>query len=174
MVETVLVLLFLLFAFFALLQYADNLRAKLLCEYAAGRCARARTVGMNDFMIVKTARIATMAAAGPCRSDELYGEALSAYQLANRSGSYLECEDEAAAQAELDFDYWRNGRTEAVATLSGAKVEARVVQHRPQFFDLFAWVNGETAETDEDGNLKVNADLTGTAAIEAHYPVWMQ
>lgn len=35
MVETIIALLFALFAFLAVFQYADNLRAKLLLKYAA-------------------------------------------------------------------------------------------------------------------------------------------
>ena len=44
MVETILVLFFFLIAFFLVFQFADNLRARLLCDYAAGCVARARTV----------------------------------------------------------------------------------------------------------------------------------
>ena len=64
MVETILVLFFLFLAFYVVFQFADNLRARLLVDYAASRVARARTVGMNDYMLEKTADIATMAAAG--------------------------------------------------------------------------------------------------------------
>ena len=37
MVETVIALLFVLFAFLAVFQYVDNLRTKMLLEYAAFR-----------------------------------------------------------------------------------------------------------------------------------------
>ena len=56
MVETIIALLFALFAFLAVFQYADNLRTKLLLKYAAFRCARARTVGYNDYKIMKGIR----------------------------------------------------------------------------------------------------------------------
>lgn len=175
MVETIVVLVFLLFAFFALFQFADNLRAKLLCEYAAGRCARAATIGLNEFMVTKTARIATMAAAGECLTKDGSGHALETGALVGRSPSYLECVNEAAAEQELDFDYWRNGRTHAQCVRSGSKIVATVTQKRPQFFDLVAWVNGETAfRNDDDDNGPSDATITGTASIEAHSPDWMQ
>lgn len=175
MVETIVVLVFLLFAFFAIFQFTDNLRAKLLCEYAAGRCARAATIGLNEFMITKTARIATMAAAGDCFTRDEEGNHLTTGNLVGRSPSYLECENEAAAEQELDFDFWRNGRTTASCQRSGAKIVATVTQRRPQFFDLAAWLRNESAfqsEDDKDG--PSDATITGTASIEAHYPDWMQ
>ena len=55
MVESILVLFFLFLAFYTVFQFADNFRAKLLVDYAASRVARARTVGMNDYMLEKTA-----------------------------------------------------------------------------------------------------------------------
>ncbi|MGN0852261.1 MAG: TadE/TadG family type IV pilus assembly protein [Kiritimatiellia bacterium] len=175
MVETVVVLVFLLFAFFAVFQFADNLRAKLLCEYAAGRCARAGTIGMNEFMVTKTARIATMAAAGECLTRDDAGGSLDTGVLVGRSPSYLECEDEAAAEQELDFDYWRNGRTHARCVRAGAKIVATVTQRRPQFFDLAAWLQDGAASTaDADGDGPPEATITGTASIEAHCPDWMQ
>ena len=173
MVETIIVMVFLLFAFFAIFQFADNLRAKLLCEYAAGRCARAATIGLNEFMVTKTARIATMAAAGECLTKNEDGNALGTGALINRSGAYLECENEAQAEQELDFTFWRNGRTSAHCSRTGAKIVASVTQRRPQFFDLSAWLRGQRAFA-EDEKSPSDATITGTASIEAHYPDWMQ
>ena len=51
MVESIFVMIFLFLAFYAVSQFADNFRAKLLVDYAASRVARARTVGMNDYML---------------------------------------------------------------------------------------------------------------------------
>ena len=62
MVETILVLFFLFLAFYTVFQFADNLRARLLVDYAASRVARARTVGYNDFMLEKVARLAAVSA----------------------------------------------------------------------------------------------------------------
>ena len=171
MIETIVVLFFFLICFFLAFQFADNLRAKLLCEYAAGRCARAATIGLNDFMIEKTAHIATMAAAGPCRTQGSDGNALGFRSWISRAPDYLECVYGAQARQILDFDYWRDGRTQVRTMLAGARVEAEVVQIRPQVFSLATFF-GEPAG---DGLQPLgNARIRGTAVLEAHYPDWLQ
>lgn len=170
MVETVLVLVFLLVAFFLVLQFADNLRARLLCDYAAGCVARARTVGLNDFMLLKTARIATLPAAGACDVRAPNGTPLTTRNLANRAGGYLACTDEAQADRILDVAFWRDGRTAVSCAHAGDILTATVTQRRPQFFGLSVpWTNERT-----NGRDVPDARLTGTAAIEAHYPDWIQ
>ena len=171
MVETIVVLVFLLFAFFALFQFTDNLRAKLLCEYAAGRCARAATAGYNDFMIEKTARIATMAAAGPCRTRDEKGDAYRYQSWISRAPDYLECVYDAQARQILDFEYWRDGRTQVTTTRSGARIETTVTQTRPQFFSLATLFQERVAGEEVDHG---DARITGTSSIEAHYPDWLQ
>ncbi len=171
MIESILALLLLTVCFFTLFQFADNLRAKLLCEYAAGRCARARTIGLNDYMVEKTAHIATMSAAGECFSRTSSGTVPGVHWRIARSPDYLQCEYTAQAREVLDFDYWRD-RTSATCTLAGPKIVATVTQRRPQFFDLAAWLDGRATEADEDGN--TDAYITGTAEIEAHYPDWLK
>ena len=167
MVETIVVLFFFTICFFLTFQFADNLRAKLLCEYAAGRCARAATIGLNDFMVDKTARIATMAAAGPCRTQDDAGRDVGHRSWISRAPDYLECVYEEQARQILDFDYWRDGRTLARAVLAGSKIEATVVQTRPQVFSLPRFLAGDPETPGE-------ARITGTSTIEAHYPDWLQ
>lgn len=171
MTETVVVLFFFFICFLLAFQFADNLRAKLLCEYAAGRCARAATVGFNDFMVEKTARIATMAAAGPCRTQDARGGELGHRSWIARAPDYLECLYDAQARQVLDFDYWRDGRTQVSAVLAGARVEATVTQTRPQVFSLPAMFRGRAGDGVEPLG---DARISGTAAIEAHYPDWLQ
>ena len=171
MIETVVVLFFFFICFFLAFQFADNLRARLLCEYAAGRCARAATVGFNDFMVEKTARIATMAAAGPCRTQDAGGNELRYRSWIARAPDYLECLYDAQARQVLDFDYWRDGRTQVSTVHAGARIEATVTQMRPQVFSLPALFQGRA-----DGDVRPldDARISGTSAIEAHYPDWLQ
>ena len=169
MIETVVVLFFFLICFFLAFQFADNLRAKLLCEYAAGRCARAATIGLNDFMVEKTAHVATMAAAGPCRTQDDAGRDVGYRSWISRAPDYLECVYDAQARQILDFEYWRNGRTQARAVLAGSKIEATVVQVRPQVFSARSIFGGG-----DDGEHRADARIVGTSTIEAHYPDWLQ
>lgn len=172
MVETAFVMLFLALAFFAAFQFADTFRAKLLCEYAAARVARARTVGFNDWMLRKTANLATMSAAGECLTDAPSGGAPSAAFLVSRMADYLDCGYDAQAEKVLDFEYWHDGRTAAVCPLYGAKLTAAVTQRRPVFFNLAAAFGG--APQPDDGDDAADSRVTGHASIEAHYPAWMQ
>ena len=64
MVESVVAVLFVAFLFFALFFLARMLTVKIMLEYAASRVARARTVGLNDFICEKAARVAVMTVAG--------------------------------------------------------------------------------------------------------------
>jgi len=66
MVESVIVMLAVALFFFALFQYANLLSAKLVLQHSAARAARARTVGLNHWMVEKSARAAAIPASGKC------------------------------------------------------------------------------------------------------------
>ena len=66
MVESVVVLFFLCMVFFLVFDYARLLICRTTLDYAASRCALARAVGFNDFMILKTARLGAMSVSGEC------------------------------------------------------------------------------------------------------------
>ena len=170
MVETILVLFFLFLAFYTVFQFADNLRARLLVDYAASRVARARTVGYNDYMLEKTADIATMAAAGECYTETDLGHRISAGEMIDRSGEYLACEYDAQARQVLDFELWRNGKTQSFCSLAGSKLTAHVIQLRPQFFDLGSYLSGTPPVEKDDAP---HARIAGEYSIEAHYPDWI-
>jgi hypothetical protein len=178
MVETVIALLFVFFAFLAVFQYVDNLRAKMLLEYAAFRCARARTVGYNDYKLLKTARLATISAAGKSLVKDESGDRLSTGDILARMRTYLSSRDDGAARNILDFDYWNDGRTPMPdVQLTGGKIEVETQQLRPQFFDMSSYFDGGRAVySPSAGNHgdEPEMDLRGSAAIEAHYPDYLQ
>ena len=64
MVESVIALFFVLVIFLFMVDMLQAMKAKILVEYAAAKCARARAVGYNDFMLTKIARLSTMPVAG--------------------------------------------------------------------------------------------------------------
>ena len=167
MVETIIVMVFLLFAFLAIFQFSDNFRVKLLCEYAAGRVARARTVGLNNFMLHKTADVSMIAASGDCL---VPSGKLDALRLVGRMENYLASDYMAQARQWLDFEYWNDNRLSFSCSLYGKKLTAKVSQRRPQFFDTASYLQGE--EDDENG--RKDAIITGESSIEAHYPDWIR
>ena len=74
MVETLLAVLIITSLFFGLYSLWRMLEGKILLEHAAMRVARARAVGLNDFMCLKTARVAIIPVSGerlrPGKDDE--------------------------------------------------------------------------------------------------------
>ena len=64
MVETVFTIILTTLLFLALFQYAQLFSSKIILTHAAARAARARTVGFNRWVMLKSARVASIPAAG--------------------------------------------------------------------------------------------------------------
>ncbi len=64
MIESVFVIILTSLVFLAVFQYAQLFSAKMILTHAAARAARARTVGFNRWMMLKSARVASIPAAG--------------------------------------------------------------------------------------------------------------
>ena len=109
MVESIIVLFFLCVIFFLVFDYARLLICHTTLDYAAARAARARAVGFNDFMILKTARLGAMAVSGECLTRVNGDSAPSTAALVSRMGSYLQAPSPAETAGILDFELWRNG-----------------------------------------------------------------
>jgi hypothetical protein len=171
MIETIIVMVFLLIAFFTISQFADNFRARLVTDYAAGRCARSRSVGLNDYMILKIARVATMSIAGENMLPDYATSPLSASEMIGRSGNYLASQYESQAHGVLDFELWRNNKTSVNTITGGEKITATVKQLRPQFFSLPSFLaKGKSNKKEDD---EVNASIEASHSIEAHYPDYL-
>lgn len=105
MVETVVAVLIITFVFLGLFSLSRLLNEKILLEHAAMRTARARTVGFNDFMCVKSARVAVIPIAG-VRTWPKGDEFDDSMELA-RLGDYLRSENSARANGVLEYADWR-------------------------------------------------------------------
>ena len=105
MIETVLAVLIITSVFLALFKLSHMLTGKVLLEHAAMRVARARTVGLNEYMCVKAARVAVIPVAGeriwPTGSDAIDWP----MELA-RLPDYMGAENDAFARAILDYEGW--------------------------------------------------------------------
>ena len=106
MVETVFAVLIITFLFVALFRLSRLLSGKILMEHSAMRVARARAVGLNDFMCLKAGRIAMIPVAGrrlwPEGGEFDYGMELS------RLGDYMGAEDESRARGLLEYEGWED------------------------------------------------------------------
>lgn len=169
MVEATIAMIVILIVFLALFNLADLIRAKLLVENAAVKCARARAVGYNDFMLRKIARLATMPVAGECLTVANSGDGKASYSdRVYRIGEYLMSDYEEQANAILDFAYWRNGGTSVSASDGTPSVSATTTQLRPRLFDFGVMAGGE--RMDENDRAKISA----TATVETHYTDYLQ
>ena len=104
MIETVIAVLIVTSIFLCLFKLAHMLTGKILLEHAAMRSARARAIGMNDFMCKKAARIAMIPVAGRRLWPE--GDDFNYAMELGRFGNYLEAENWGVARGILDYEYW--------------------------------------------------------------------
>jgi hypothetical protein len=168
MVESILAMIVILLIFLSLFNLSDQIRAKLLVENAAVKCARARAVGYNDFMLLKIARLSTMPAAGKClTSADAEGGSLPLQSRYWRIGEYLTGEYEAQCDAILDFELWREGNTSITATSGNSPASATVKQLRPDDFNFESFLGGG-----KTGGEKL--EISASATAESHYPDYLQ
>ena len=168
MVESILTMIVILLIFLAVFNLSDQIRAKLFVENAAVKCARARAVGYNDFMLTKIARLSTMPAAGKCLTlDTNDKDALSLNARYSKIDDYLMSEYEAQADAILDFEYWQNGNTFIRASSGNSPATATITQLRPNVFNFNIFTPQKNTQRDK-------VSITATATVEAHYPDYLQ
>ena len=106
MVETVIAVIVVTSLFLVLFKLSYMLAGKILVEHAAMRVARARSVGMNEFMCRKAARVAVIPVAG----ERLWpvGENVIDWPMEHsRLSSYMESENEARARGILEYEGWK-------------------------------------------------------------------
>ena len=189
MIESVVVILALSLVFFCAAQYSDVLRTKLLLGHAAARAARARAVGMNEYMAEKSARVALIPVSGkrlvPSGSDigadaaptyaERAGDAISAalrapagsaaeYAELWRVPAYLASRDESYARGILDYELWGRTRIEPGGGQS-PRIRSRVSQLRPAFPGLSRLLGLEENRENR---------LDGAAEIENHAALYLE
>lgn len=146
MVETLIAVLAIMALFFGAYRVSRMLAARTLLDHAAARAARAKAVGLNDFMCEKSARVAMIPVAGR----RLWPAADDPFSEASRVPIYLQAEDWPLANGILEYEYW-NTMDFDVASESGLSpvAEASVFISTPDF------------------------DMEGRAEIESHFPFYM-
>ena len=105
MVETVLAVLVISFLFLVLFRLSQMLTAKIMLQHAAMRVARARAVGMNEFMCIKAGRVSVIPVAGkrlkPGPDDERRN--ISETAMARM---YMRTLDWSYADGLLQYEHW--------------------------------------------------------------------
>ena len=107
MLETVLAVLVITFVFLVLFKLSHLLTGKILLEHAAMRVARARAVGLNEFMCEKAARICVIPISGkrlqPADDDERTD--ISETAIARM---YMRTPDSGYADGLLRYEGWND------------------------------------------------------------------
>lgn len=106
MVETVIAVLIITSIFLGLFSLSQLLTRKIVLEHAAMRVARARTVGFNDFMCRKAARVAVIPIAGKQTWPEGRDFDYSTRGEIKYLGDYLASENGARARGVLEYADW--------------------------------------------------------------------
>jgi len=171
MIETTIVLFMLCIIFFLVFDYARLLNCRTVLEYAATRCARARAVGFNDFMVLKTARLGAMSVSGKCLTqfdDDDPDAQPTTSMLVNRMGSYLQTASYAETFGILDFELWQPSKLGWSCVESSDGIAMHVWQKQP----VFRILNPQGADDGDDDIVEVT--LHGNAKIESHYPFYLK
>ena len=144
MIETVLACLFIMSIFLVAFLMLRMETARILLDHAAARAARAKAVGLNDFMCEKSARAAMIPVSGPRTWP------VEAVDEASRVPIFLSADDWSLARGILDYEYWD---TSDIRVRSGSGVgavaSARILLRTDDF------------------------DMDGEAEIESHFPFYM-
>lgn len=111
MVETVLAVSIITFAFLLLFKLSNMLTGKILLEHAAMRVARARAVGFNDFMCAKAARVSVIPVSGKrlWPADDEFGSSRELGSVA----IYMGTPDASIARGVLEYERWEDLRVNA-------------------------------------------------------------
>lgn len=150
--ETVLAVFFVTLLFLGLFELSLKLNKRIILDYAAQRVARAKTVGLNEFMCRKVANVATLSIAGermwPTKGDSVPNS--TAIDL-GRIPIYLASENYSRARAILDYPFWHKMEfsassdlgilPEVTARISSSEDEifgeAKIESHFPYYLDTF-------------------------------------
>jgi len=187
LIESCVVIGILCLLLMGLFQLSQLFMAQEILHYAAGRGARAKTVGFNDFMVFKTVRVGTIATAGQITAPEIETQAPSPltlnlgtrfqtrFPISTSSGPaaqramerariplFLAADWYGRLTAILDYEDWSDIHYSCFEQTSPALLSFSVRQSFPLKF-LF-----HQAFYADD-----SIPLTGTVTLDNHYPLYL-
>jgi hypothetical protein len=166
LVESCIVIGLICLLLMGLFQLAQLFMAQEILDYAAGRGARAKTVGFNNFMVSKTVRIGVIANAGALTVPERLGAGpwvQWAHQESPRIPHYLQA-DGGELDSILNYALWDTIFWSCPAPTAPV-LHFEVQQAVPFMFfsNVFRAFFAESA-----------VPMQGVADIENHYPLYLQ
>lgn len=188
LVESCVVIGILCLLLMTLFQLSQLYMAQEVLHYAAGRGARAKIVGFNEFMVFKTVRVGSIANAGKMTSPEMAAQTASPlvlqlgsqfqtrFPISVASGPTAQCALESSRipmylgadwyrqlPAILDYSNWPAISYSYYEQASPPRLDFSVHQRFPLKFLFHQAFYADDA-----------IPFTGTATLENHYPLYLE
>lgn len=201
MIESVFVIILACLCFLSIFQYANLFSSKAILSHAAARGARARSVGFNEWMVNKSARVAAIPASGKRITPAFAGidPAISAAISRNRVGDiwdlalrsntrspgtqlelgrvpdYMDSINDPTAENLLDYELWDvlDVNIDEPLNLDGATpgTLSVTVRQRHPLLTSLAALAEGELRDPEEGE---GIALEGLFSIENHYPLYIE
>lgn len=166
LVESCLVVFLVCLAFFGIFQISQLFAAQEVLDYAAGRGARAITVGFNRFMVEKTVRVGAIPNAGRMLTPDYQGGPAAAHALEiARIPLYLGADNGGQLRAILDYKYWESIRQDD----SGVSLGDGTFRYSVDQSVCLTNVPFVRAFYNDD-----HVDMTGLAELDEHYTLYLE
>ncbi|MEI7881232.1 MAG: TadE family protein [bacterium] len=164
LIESCLVIAMVCLIFFGVFQISQLFAAQEVLDYAAGRGARAITVGFNRFMVEKTVRVGAIANAGRMTHPLYQGGPAAEHALeAARIPLYLGAENQGQLGAILDYDHWDTIRQGLAASMNDGTFRFNVSQEMPLTNNPFV----------KAFYMADSINLEGENYLDEHYTLYM-
>ena len=164
LIETCLVMALVCLVFFSVFQISQLFAAQEVLDYAAGRGARARTVGFNDFMVEKTIRVGAIPNAGVMVNPGYQGGPAREHAMEKaRIPLYLGGENWGRLGAILDYKEWDSIRSRYHTSLGNGTLMVTVGQD-------YSLTNNPFHRTYYAGD---SIPLRGTNTLDEHFTLYM-
>lgn len=202
MIESIFVVIVSCLCFIALFQYANLYAAKMTLTHAATRAARARSVGLNHFMVEKAARAASIPVSGKSlvsfglpstptgilqQKDigTIWDVALAvspssarAQLERSRVPDFMGSENDPTSREILNYELWDDMSVslEEPISLDGETpgiLEVTVRQRQPLLISLVSLLEG-SLKSDSESDEEKSLSMHGIYSMESQYPLYME
>lgn len=163
LIESCLIVTLVCLILFGVFQISQLFAAQEVLDYAAGRGARARTVGFNKFMVDKTVRVGAIPNAGRMLNPTYQGGPAVEHALeAARIPLYLGGENGAMLEAILDYKEWDTIPSGTAILLGNGTLQYSIKQNVPLKFPFHhAFYDGDVVP------------MEGTVTLDEHCSLYM-
>jgi hypothetical protein len=163
LIESCIVVALICLVFFGVFQISQLFASQEVLAYAAGRGARAKTVGFNEFMVFKTIQVGAIPNAGKLVNPSYTGGPSREYALESaRIPLYLGGENYGRLSAILDYESWETIHASIPTSNGDGTLRQAVDQDVPLRYPFHrAFYDGDSI------------GLSGECTIDEHYSLYL-